>query len=186
VERRNLVLQGVIGLERSYVDLLIDASDVIHTQNKLSVSPWWPAGLLVVKPAFDPPTFQDALGIRQVADGLLCGWIDEHKKAGYRVNCSDGLEREWKPKLREWRELPCLSLIGWTARGLPEWNAAVFADIILSRCENELLTIVTVPLDPYRLHATWHCDEAVIDGLRKASVIVNVNHTSPVLELRRR
>lgn len=171
---------------RQHSDLLIDASGAKHKDKALSVSPWWPKGLLIVKPAFEPPTFYDALGIRQVADGLLCGWIKEHERAGYRINCSDGLEQGWKPKLTEWRDLPCIALIGWMVRGLPEWNAAVFADIILSRCENELLTIVTVPVDPYRLKATWHCDEAVVDGLRKASVIVSVNHTSPVLELRGR
>jgi len=166
------------------VDELIAASGAITAGAPLTLGRWWPKGPIVVQPAFEPPTYNDAVEVRRTADRLLVGWIHQHEQAGVRINYADALGRGWHPLLNEWREIPMLSLVGWAARGLREGDASVFADVILSRGERQLPTIVATPVDVARLTAIWHCDKPVIQGLRAAEAVVVVYRQGAIFEVR--
>lgn len=167
------------------------ASDIVRERDVLSlaksagispdtrpiVCPWL-RGLTVVCPEWRVKTVDDELEIRRVTSGIVYGWIVEHQTPAlyqpYYMTKSF-----WRDDISLWKRIPMAAFVGWHFRGLREEHAVAFNDVLLTRLDKQLPTVVSLSADPSLLTPRMNVDEPIVDALRKPDFFVRVGRSKP-------
>ena len=80
----------------------------------------------------------------------------------------------WRDHVDTWKHVPLIAFVSWHFRGLREEHAAVLNDILLSRLDEGLLTVVGCSADPTLLSPRWQTDTPVVDALKHPNLFVRV------------
>lgn len=157
---------------------LIEASGVPAGTRPI-VCKWLRHGITVVCPPWKVTTLDEELSIRNVTAGIVVGWIMERQSPAiyhpYYMTRSF-----WRDDISLWKNIPLIAFVGWHFRGLREEHAAAFNDVLLSRLDKGLPTVVSLSADPTMLLPRWQTDEAVVDAIRRPDFFVRVSKSKPI------
>lgn len=134
----------------------------------------WLSGVTVVCPPWKAVTVNQELNLRRTTAGIVAGWIIEKQQPAFYLPYYLA-SQSWWAKVETWKTAPLVAFVGWHFRGLRQEHSCVFNDVLLSRLDTGLPTVVCCSADPSLLIPRWVTDEPALDAIQHPKFFVRAN-----------